>query len=247
MLELSTITYGNPRHPPLIFLHGFLGCKEDWEGMLPFFQERFYCIAIDLPGHGQSPPSQEMLATIKEAIWPLASKPFVIGYSMGGRIALQLQDQFSALAILSAHPGLATQKEKDDRRKIDEEWCEKLLKLPFDAFLGQWYAQPIFQSLSHKPDLLQAILKKRMQQDPHNLAHILRQMSLSNQPQISDFPSPTLFLYGEEDLKYRQLYYKLPNIAVRCVKGSGHTVHLENAAACAEQIINWIEVTNANT
>lgn len=215
--------------------------------MLPFFQDRFYCVAFDLPGHGQSPYSQEILLIIKNAIKQVASKPICIGYSMGGRIGLQLQDQFKAMAALSAHPGLATQAEKEARNKIDEEWCEKLIQLPYDAFLSEWYAQPIFQSLSQRPYLLQTILKRRMRQDPHNLAHVLRQMSLSTQQQITDFPCPTLFLYGEEDLKYRQLCCKLPDVAVRSVKDSGHAVHLENAAGTAEQIINWIEVTNANT
>ena len=68
MLKLSKLTCGNPRQPPLIFFHGFLVSKEDWEGMLPFFQDRFFCIAYDLPGHGQSPYSEEILKTIKKAV-----------------------------------------------------------------------------------------------------------------------------------------------------------------------------------
>lgn len=248
MLELSKFTIGNPRHPPLIFFHGFLGAKEDWEGMLPYFADRYFCIAFDLPGHGQSPYSEKMLSTIKTAIQSVSpSKPICIGYSMGGRIALQLQDHAMAIVALSAHPGLETQEEKNLRRQIDKEWSEKLIRLPFDAFFAEWYAQPIFQTLPRHPSLLQTIVKRRMKQNPQNLARVMQQMSLCNQPPITTFACPTLFLHGEEDLKYQQLYCRLPKtVAVRSIKNCGHAIHLENAAACAEQILNWIEVIHAN-
>jgi 2-succinyl-6-hydroxy-2,4-cyclohexadiene-1-carboxylate synthase len=247
MLELSKLTRGNPCHPPLIFLHGFLGGKEDWEGMITFFEDRFYCIAFDLPGHGQSIYSENILAEIKNALRQF-SKPICIGYSMGGRIALQLQDCTKATVVLSAHTGLATQEEKLARESIDEEWCHKLLHLPMDAFFAEWYSQPIFHTLSRNQTLLQTLLKRRMHQNPRDLARVMQQMSLSDQRQITDFSHPALFLHGEEDLKYRQLYYTLPeNVSVRSVKNCGHAIHLENAAHCAHQIINWIEVTHANT
>lgn len=249
MSELHKLTVGNPRHPPLIFLHGFLGAKEDWEGMLPYFQDHFFCIAFDLPGHGESPYSEEVLTTIKRTISAITPiKPIFIGYSMGGRIAMQLQDHARAIAILSAHPGLETQEEKEGRRQTDKEWSDKLLRLPLEGFVTEWYAQPIFQSLLQNPSLLQTLVKRRMKQNPQNLARVLLQMSLGNQPHITHFSCPALFLYGEEDLKYRQLYCRLPKIVtVRSIKNCGHVIHLENAADCAEQIIHWIEeVIHAN-
>ena len=248
MFELSRLTVGNPRHTPLIFLHGFLGEKEDWERMLSHFQDRFYCIAFDLPGHGESPYFEDILSSIKTNIQRTAlSKPICIGYSMGGRIAMQLQEDFRSLVVISAHPGLSTQEEKQQRQKIDQRWCEKLLNLPFEAFFTEWYSQPIFQTLPRNPSLLQAIVKRRMKQNPQHLAKVMQQMSLAHQPQITNFLCPALFLHGEEDLKYRQLYCKLPKtVAVQCIKNCGHAIHLENPLGCAEQIINWIEVTHAN-
>lgn len=249
MLELSRLIRGDPSQPALIFLHGFLGVKEDWEELISFFEDRFYCIAFDLPGHGESPYSEEILTTIKQAIQRIIHfKPICIGYSMGGRIALQLQDCVCAIAALSAHPGLTTQLEKEQRRLIDEKWSQKLLELSLDAFLAEWYAQPIFQTLKRNPALLQNIMRRRMKQSPSDLALVLHQLSLSKQPYISEFSCPTLFLHGEEDLKYRELYSRLPNsAAVSCVKSCGHAVHIENAADCAQLINHWIEVMHANT
>jgi 2-succinyl-6-hydroxy-2,4-cyclohexadiene-1-carboxylate synthase len=247
MFEFSKLTCGDPRHPPLIFLHGFLGVKEDWEAMFPFFEKRFFCIAFDLPGHGSTPYSDDILSELKRALSLFCPSPILIGYSMGGRIILQLQQYAKAIIALSAHPGLATREEKEQRRKSDEEWSENLLNLPFDLFVTKWYAQAIFQTLQHNPPLLERIIRQRVKQNPQDLACILRQLSLADQPHITHFLCPALFLHGEEDLKYRQLYSQLPKtVSIRSIKNCGHVVHLENASHSAEEILNWLEDMHAN-
>ncbi len=249
MFEFSKLACGNPSRPPLIFLHGFLGSKEDWEDMFPFFEKRFFCIAYDLPGHGSTPYSDDILSALKNEIQnTFQTKPALIGYSLGGRVALQLQEYASALVVLSAHPGLECKKEKEQRRKVDERWSEKLLSLPFEVFFAKWYEQPIFQTLRQNLPLLQFLVKRRMKQNPQDLARVLRQMSLANQPNITQFLVPALFIYGEEDLKYRELYCRLPKtVAVRSIKNGGHIIHLENAQECAEEIFIWLGEINANT
>lgn len=242
MFEFSRFTCGNPRHPPLIFLHGFLGAKEDWKEILSFFENHYFCIALDLPGHGSTSFCDQILSKIKSEIEKISTiKPALIGYSLGGRIALQLQEIASAIVVLSAHPGLKTSQEKEERRKIDESWIAKILEMPWEVFLAEWYAQPVFQALQHKPSFLKKIIEKRLNQNPKDLALVLRQLSLANQPLIDHFSSPALFLYGEEDLKYRELYSRLPkNVQVRGIQNCGHAIHLENAAACAHEIFTWL-------
>ncbi len=237
MPECSKFIRGNPGRPPLIFLHGFLGCKEDWEEMIPHFEDNYHCIALDLPGHGGSPYCEDILSELRTEIHRRCSeKPILVGYSMGGRIALQLRQCAEKLIILSGHTGLKTQKEKEERLKSDAIWSEKLLKLPFEEFMAQWYAQPVFKKL-----MMQSLIKRRMQQSPQDLSRVLLQMSLSAQPHIDDFPCPTLFLYGEYDLKYRDLYSNLSEtVSVRRVDKCSHAVHIDNAGLCAKQILNWL-------
>jgi len=242
MFEFSKLICGDPCSPPLIFLHGFLGAKEDWEAMLSYFEKHFFCLAFDLPGHGSTPYTEEILSALKKEISNFVTKPILIGYSMGGRIALQLQEFSAAIIALSAHSGLSSKKAKEQRRKNDEIWYEKLLTLPFDAFLLEWYAQPIFCTLIHRPSLLELILKRRMKQNPQNLARVMRQMSLADQPHITQFLCSTLFMHGKKDLKYHKLYRKLPkNVAIRSIKHSGHAIHLEKPQACAEEILKWLK------
>ncbi len=236
MFEFSKCTRGSPHHPPLVFLHGFLGCKEDWEEMLPFFEKQFFCIAVDLPGHGATPYCEDILGALKSE---LVFKPILVGYSMGGRLAMQLQECAEAIVVLSGHPGLETEEEKAARRKIDEQWSKKLETMPIDGFITEWYQQPIFQTLGSIP-------KRRLNQNPQHLANVMQQLSLANQPHFNQFSRPALFLYGEEDLKYRQLYYTLPKtVSVRSIKNCGHAIPIENAKEAAEIILHWLNDANS--
>lgn len=229
---LAKLTRGSPSKPPLVFLHGFLGCKEDWNTFFSSFEDSYYCIAFDLPGHGQTPYCDDILAEVRAEIEKLGDKPVIIGYSMGGRIALMLKDLAKNLIVLSGHPGLKEEKEKIQRRQSDEKWSQALVSLPFDTFLSKWYAQPVF----HRQHA------RRSAQNPQDLARVLMQMSLSEQPHCDTFPCPTLFLYGEYDLKYRELYRKLPNTVTVCeISDSSHAIHLDNAAVCTTTITNWLK------
>ncbi len=227
---LAKLTRGCSSNPPLVFLHGFLGSKEDWNAFFPSFEESYYCIAFDLPGHGQSPYCEDILTQMRVEIQKLKEIPIFIGYSMGGRIALILKDLAKKLIILSGHPGLKEEPEKIERKISDEKWSQSLRSLPFPVFLSQWYAQPVF----HRQH-------KRCSQNPEDLARVLLQLSLSDQQYNDTFPCPTLFLYGEYDLKYRELYRNLPKAAKVCeIKDSSHAVHLDNATLCTKTILNWL-------
>jgi isochorismate synthase/2-succinyl-5-enolpyruvyl-6-hydroxy-3-cyclohexene-1-carboxylate synthase/2-succinyl-6-hydroxy-2,4-cyclohexadiene-1-carboxylate synthase/O-succinylbenzoate synthase len=49
------VTYGDWDDRPLVlFLHGFLGSKTDWLPVMKHLTPSARCIAVDLPGHGQT-------------------------------------------------------------------------------------------------------------------------------------------------------------------------------------------------
>ena len=103
--------------------------------------------AIDLP-----PFADDIAEAIKQEV---GRADFVIGYSAGGRIALELKarfpDSFDRVIAISAHPGLINDDEKAKRRSIDEKWIELLETVPFEYFLEKWYAQPLFAPLKNSP------------------------------------------------------------------------------------------------
>ena len=45
---------GNRNHPTILFLHGFTGNSQDFSSVIPLLSKSYCCLAVDLPGHGQT-------------------------------------------------------------------------------------------------------------------------------------------------------------------------------------------------
>lgn len=242
---LSYCINGPQECPKILFLHGFLGNKEDFQPIISYLQKKFCCVSIDLPGHGLSPACEDINGSILSLMDHLQLKKcHLVGYSMGGRIAFSLTDQFpdrfESLIILSAHPGLKDENERRSRLQNDLKWAEKLEQMPMDTFLKEWYQQPIFESFLHSGKIYEEAVKKRSEQNSKSLARILKNFSLGNTPPIETFFSPCLLIYGEKDVKYAALYSKL-NAKIDKIEGCGHVLHLENPLQCSKKIEHFIE------
>lgn len=194
-------------HYRLAFLHGFLGSPHDWDGVISHLPE-YSCLALSYP-------------------FQIPEGSILIGYSMGGRIALRSSNR---KILLSAHPGLQTPQKKAARLIQDQHWIKKLLQQPLERFLHDWYAQPLFDSLRAHPEFLK-IFSRRLDQDPKQLAQMLENESLAKQ----EFNTDGIFLHGQLDQKYAQLYHdlKIPSLEI---PNAGHAVHLENPQECARAI-----------
>lgn len=91
--------------PTLVLLHGWGLNVRVWDGLAAALCDRFRIIAIDLPGHGRSPwvPARSSLAgqaaQVGEAIATMAEEYSLLGWSLGGQIALQLAVGQNAAAL----------------------------------------------------------------------------------------------------------------------------------------------------
>jgi len=100
-INLYYETYGAGR--PLILLHGGLGSGEMFGPILPTLAERHQVIAVDLQGHGRTadidrPVDIRLMADdIAALIDHLGlDKPDLVGYSLGGGVALQTAVKYPA-------------------------------------------------------------------------------------------------------------------------------------------------------
>lgn len=221
----------------LALIHGFLGQKEDWNEVIQHLPKDISVTAINLPGHSGLPINKDFLLSIKNT---LKKAKFLVGYSAGGRIALQLKqyfpEDFERLILISTHPGLTDSKQRQQRWELDLAWIKKLETSSLEEFLNEWYAQPIFNTLRANTKLFAQILKRRKTQNPQKLAAFLKMFSLGKIPNAA-IPENTLFICGDQDLKYVSLYHTLPPcMKVYTVTNAGHAVHLENPQRCAEII-----------
>jgi len=82
--------------PDVVLLHGWSLNLRVWDGLVRVLAPRFRLIAIDLPGHGRSdwdpraatPAAQAW--RIHETVAPLSERYALLGWSLGGQLALDL-------------------------------------------------------------------------------------------------------------------------------------------------------------
>ena len=60
-LKFSVWTWGNPKSPPLFFIHGFADTGKNFQWVAENLKSDYFCIAPDLRGHGSSEKSKSPL------------------------------------------------------------------------------------------------------------------------------------------------------------------------------------------
>jgi 2-succinyl-6-hydroxy-2,4-cyclohexadiene-1-carboxylate synthase len=224
-----------------------MGSSTDWSDVTSVLGDRFRCIAPDLPGHGASlglpPGSYSFEGAARATIGVLdelgVGRAKIVGYSMGGRLALYLAlrypERCAALFLESASPGLEDASEREARRRSDGETAARLESGDFGRFLRDWYSQPLFSSLARREGLLEEMISARSGNDPAEVALALRGMGTGSQPSLwTELPglaAPALAVAGELDEKFVTLSRRMagasPNLRAAVVPGAGHNVRVE--------------------
>ena len=246
--------------PTLVLLHGFMGSSWDWEPLIAELKNDIHCVAVDLPGHGMSRdvdlPSfgyEEMGLAVMETLRKARlDRPHLLGYSMGGRLALYLAsrypDRFSSLTLESTSPGLDDEHQRQRRLAVDEAHARCIEEESLEAWLNRWYRQVLFADLARDPEFLGMVLRKRAENDPQLVARMIREMSPGLQPtlwpRLSALPLPVLLVLGGLDVKYQERAARMadafPNATLARVDAAGHAVHLLHATEMAASVREFI-------
>lgn len=246
---------GRPQRPTVVFVHGFMGRGADWEGVADALCADYCCLLVDLPGHGRSlgmPDDAYTLdgtaALLREVASTHGGRPCaLVGYSMGGRVALYtaLQDPapWNGLVLVSATPGLRTEAERAERRRVDAERAARM-RADFDAFLDDWYRMPLFASLHARDGLVASLTAGRREGDPAELARALDGLGTGRQPDLWErlpgLDVSTLALAGALDAAYadrvRAMADAAPRLRADVVPDAGHVLHAERPDALVDRL-----------
>jgi 2-succinyl-6-hydroxy-2,4-cyclohexadiene-1-carboxylate synthase len=253
---LAVRTAGDASRAPLCLLHGFMGSGNDWRPLMASLAGRAHLVAPDLPGHGQSTgrPGAEYrmdgaVAAVLRTLDTLGIEQCtLLGYSMGGRIALALTvahpNRVQHLVLESASPGLADPAERLARREHDARRAARITD-DLRGFLEDWYRMPLFASLE-RHGLVEEMVERRTANDPHELARAIQGLSPGAQPPLWDaldtLVVPTLLLAGALDEKYVALTQRMAarSDAIRrvVVPNAGHTIHAEQPGAVRRPLLH---------
>ena len=225
--------------PDLVLLHGFTQTGRSWQAIAHALAARYRPATPDLPGHGDFAERRPASFTACDAyLRALSDTPYtLVGYSMGGRIALHaaltLGDRVRRLVLIGATPGLDAPAERAARAASDAALADRIETIGLDAFVREWGAQPLFDGIPRGvADLIDA---DRHRNTAPGLAAALRGLGTGVMPplwdRLGELAMPVDLVVGERDEKFRavaaRMAERIEGAQVHVVPGAGHVAHLE--------------------
>lgn len=189
-------------------------------------------------------------------------KPVVVGYSMGGRVALAAlchdPHPFGTLVLEAAGLGPLDAAERSAASDRDFRNAARLRAEGIEAFMDFWEELPLFATQHALPDTVrERIRAERLSNDPEALARSFEHAGQHAMPSRSRVLEaleksgvPVLYLAGELDRKYRSLsedVAALPCAEVRVISGAGHDTHLENPSEFVRCLANFLESVSSGS
>ena len=243
---------------PIVILHGLFGMLDNWKSIANALAEDFMVVLIDLPNHGKSPAlTPHDYPTMAEAVADFLNEHWVyncymIGHSMGGKVAMQLAldhpELIKKLIVVDIAPRkyvggheeiISAISELDiayfDNRKDAE---EELLKRITDLSVVQF----LLKNLSRKK-IGGYEWKFHLDNLMNHYQDVLDNVSA---PDDTAFQNPTLFIRGGrstyivEALDGGVINQLFPDHEIKTIADSGHWVHAEKKDLFLEEVLGFV-------
>mgnify|MGYP003144771514 CR=1 FL=1 len=225
----------------MVFLHGFMGQATHTQSLADQFAKDYNVWGLDLPFHGKHLSQESNWEAIVDSLASALlrfNNLWLYGYSMGGRLVYGLLDRYPQLikyAIAeSAHPGLQSESEKQERIKFEQQLVTNMTEGDFKTFLASWYRADLFklddESINHLLEITAP--------NPQLYKRALQSYGLSAQPNFAHILShPKLVtISGETDRKYQAL---LPRSLV--ISKCAHKVSFQRPEAVYRQLMEYFQ------
>lgn len=210
--------------------------------------ERYRPLAPDLRGHASASAATPVSldAVLGDLGTLAADRCDLVGYSMGGRIALHaalaLGRRIRRLVLIGASPGLVDADERAARRAADERLAAEVQDMTIEAFAQRWAQTPMLAGLP--APVAAEVHADRLRSTPEGLARALRGLGTGALPslweRLGELELQVTLVVGERDAKFSAIADRmaagLPHGEVVVVPEVGHAVHLEAPEAVAAVI-----------
>lgn len=237
-----------------MLLHGFLGAAKIWHHLIENLQKTYRVIAIDLPGHGQSPvigyahTMERLAGAVKAVMDTLKLKKYVIiGHSMGGYAALAFADLYpdhvKGLCLFHSSSYADTEQKKTDRTR-----AIGLVKANKTIYTKTTIAN-LFAKKNHKYLKEEMAFAHGIAKETSKEGIIAALLGMRDRPSrelvLSLVHYPVLMVIGEHDnvLPPDQLLEQaqsIKNATVLYLEHDGHFGFLESPRLCQKEIRKWL-------
>ena len=172
----------------------------------------------------------------------------LLGYSMGGRLALTIAvhypEKVQSLILESATAGLKTEAERQERIQSDNALADKIEANGIEWFADYWGNLPLWANQTAEQKA--ALYQQRLKNSPIGLANSLRGMGTGQMPPLWDalpqLKMPVKLIVGELDSKFlainREMAALIPNAQLHVIPKAGHAVHIEASEAYQSLILD---------
>jgi 3-oxoadipate enol-lactonase len=256
--NLHVISHLSPDqdHSPVLLLHGLGSCAEDWPLQVPELAKHHNLYAVDLPGHGISPPL-EGWPTMSDYASALADwmqvtgleSAHVVGLSLGGLVVLQLAVDHTplvrSLTIVNAF----------GRLKVSL-WgglhsAGRVLMLIFGRmeWLGAWVAKALFPDPSQKA--LRELAAVRIASNPRKayLQAVGAIARFNLLDRLKRLQIPVLVVAGGRDLivplsAKKELAENIPNSKYAYLPESGHVTPIDAGDRFNQLLLDFLAMND---
>lgn len=252
--NLNVEVQGPANAPALLLLHGWGRSKRDMQPLARGLSDAYWTHAVDLPGHGASPPPPEPWGVVEHADVlhryirnTIPSSVTIIGHSNGGRIALHMAsrpDTFSAVERLALISPSGVSPERSWRYYLRSTLATTLkaplhlvpdaVRPPVEDWLRHSLAWRLLGSSDYNAE--QGVMRETFVKTVNeHLNGELRQIQV-----------PTLLFWGTEDEAVSRRQMNVMETAIEdCglveLDGAGHFGHLDQSEPVLAGIRHFLE------
>jgi 2-succinyl-6-hydroxy-2,4-cyclohexadiene-1-carboxylate synthase len=231
--------------PEVVFLPGFMQHADAWSPVAAAVGERYPSKIVDFS-------TWTFDGRLEEIERSTPAGGVLVGYSMGGRLALhaalRAPERYGGLALVGVSPGIEDPAEGAARVQADEELAAWIESHSIEEVVARWEHNLVFES--QPPALVAAQRPGRLAHSPADLAMLLRSAGQGAMvpvwERLDELRMPVLALAGENDSKYREAAQRMrasaeARIEARLIPGAGHAAHLEQPTVVAARLIDWLD------
>ncbi len=172
----------------------------------------------------------------------------VLGYSMGGRLAmdaiLNKPTLWKGGILVGADPGLISEDARTNQLQKDLEWARRFRTEDIQELLNQWDKLPVFCGRSN------CASREISELDSEKIGRFFDVFSKARQPNLSSLLKdhslpPLLYISGCDDLKYTKIGQALAasclQVRNQIIPNAGHRVPWENQDAFISEVSVFID------
>lgn len=236
---------------------------EDMAASVDYFLRKVVCVQekYGRENRAHTQRAHEKCAHAKQALTnhthedhAQTKRAHVIGYSMGGRIALRLlqtsSDLLVSVVLESCNLGCATEIERKESAQRNQGWVDRIQRDGMEAFVDYWETLPMFATqkelgwdkllhvsrAANNPTSMVLCLQGSGKQ-----AMPLTEVTLEAVRAQRQTGLPMLYIYGDKDAKSAAVAATLESegVLVSAIP-AGHNVHLEAPMLYLKEVVHFL-------